>query len=129
MDRNEYMRKWNKENKDKKKVNDRRYYLKHKQELIEKNTIWAEQNHEKVLEYKKTYRKKNPHTVRFKNDIIWIKGRNPRVGKCSLCDRTTKSNEIKITHLHHIIYDVSNPLAHTIELCVSCHRKQHTKFR
>ena len=43
---------------------------------------------------------------------------NPRTGFCSNCGRVGK------THLHHDQYDEANPLAHTVELCMSCHMKE-----
>ena len=39
----------------------------------------------------------------------------PRTGKCSACGKIGK------THLHHEKYDPKDPLAHTVELCISCH--------
>ena len=39
----------------------------------------------------------------------------PRTGKCSRCGKKGK------THLHHERYDPKKPVAHTVELCASCH--------
>jgi len=44
----------------------------------------------------------------------------PRTGTCLMC-RATKGIDCKKTTLHHTKYDVTNPLAHTVELCASCH--------
>lgn len=41
-----------------------------------------------------------------------------RTGICSQC------NFVGRTDLHHTEYDESNPLAHTVELCRSCHLKE-----
>jgi hypothetical protein len=40
---------------------------------------------------------------------------NPRKGVCELCHR------IGYTHIHHTEYDEKDLLAHTVELCPSCH--------
>jgi hypothetical protein len=42
----------------------------------------------------------------------------PRKGICERCGVTNKR-----TNLHHEEYDDNNPLAHTVELCASCHMK------
>lgn len=54
---------------------------------------------------------------------------NPRTGICSNCKRSIHTGEIKVTNLHHDEYDESNPLAHTRELCVRCHRQLHAQLR
>lgn len=33
--------------------------------------------------------------------------------------------ELGKTHLHHTKYDANNPLANTVELCISCHTTLH----
>ena len=52
---------------------------------------------------------------------------NPRKGICSNCGRSISKGEVKTTHMHHLKYDLNDPLAHTVELCASCHRKDHLK--
>lgn len=59
----------------------------------------------------------NPKRMWFKNKSISLK-ENPRTGVCSLCRYQGK------THMHHTQYDKSDPLKHTIELCISCHGKE-----
>ena len=45
----------------------------------------------------------------------------PRNAICSICNKVDEH-----THLHHTQYDDSDPLAHTIEVCASCHRNLHS---
>jgi hypothetical protein len=49
---------------------------------------------------------------------------NPRTGFCSKCGRVDLQ-----THLHHEQYDLGNPLAHTVELCCSCHMKRTRELK
>ena len=59
---------------------------------------------------------------------LYFKGRHLllktilRKGLCSKCGKNGK------THLHHEEYDDSNPLAHTIELCASCHMNESIRL-
>jgi hypothetical protein len=66
-------------------------------------------------------RKRNQTRMLFKDKVIHI-GKNPRTGVCSLCGIKTK------TSMHHLIYDETNPLKHTIEICNSCHMKESMKI-
>ena len=88
----------------------------------------------------KRYRQNNPEKVktadrRKQERILYFKGREirlkypPRRGICSKCGRSVVKGEIKKTNIHHEKYDENNPLAHTIELCVSCHVQVHKKLR
>lgn len=56
--------------------------------------------------------------ITFKNKRVYITF-NPRTGICTNCGKQGKTN------MHHEKYDENNPLNHTIELCVSCHKKHH----
>jgi len=118
-----YMREWTKKNSDKKKANDRRFYQKNANKIIKRNKIWAENNPEKVKGYKEKYDSEHQR-IRFKNRRPVIPAET-RKGVCSKCGKSIKKGEIKVTNLHHKKYDESDPLAHTIELCVSCHTKLH----
>jgi hypothetical protein len=55
--------------------------------------------------------------LKFKGKRLLF-GSKLRSGICSECGKTT------VTALHHTQYDETNPLAHTIELCRSCHLKE-----
>jgi hypothetical protein len=55
--------------------------------------------------------------IQFKDQQISLKF-NPKTGFCSNCGRVGK------THLHHEQYNTAKPLAHTVELCMSCHMKR-----
>lgn len=82
--------------------------------------------------YRKQFPSHNPNhperiskrSLNFKKRRI-ILAENPRKGTCIKCgakDRTTV--------MHHLEYDEKDPLAHTIEVCQSCHNKLHNvKFR
>lgn len=56
-------------------------------------------------------------TINFKGKTIYYK-QNPRKGVCTECGKTG------YTHLHHDQYHESDILAHTRELCPSCHAKE-----
>jgi len=73
--------------------------------------------------HKDLIRKLSKRRMRFLGPQITI---DPvRIGVCSFCGRSTEKREIKQTQLHHTKYDLSDPLKHTIELCVRCHRREH----
>jgi len=86
----------------------KRYYQEHKDYFTKYNK-----------EYNKDKRKKqNSKRLYFKNRQMTI-NENPRINLCSLCRNQG------LTHIHHLKYDDSEPLKYTIELCPSCHAKQH----
>ena len=118
--RSEYMKEWARKNPEKKKVNDQRTYQKHRQERILTSKRWAVRNVEKIRQYKKRW-------IRFKDKRIQLEY-NPRIGICSYCHKTIESGKIKRTNMHHFEYEEIDVLAHTIELCVSCHHKIHTNI-
>jgi hypothetical protein len=63
---------------------------------------------------------------------------NPRKGICQKCHRKVGDDYVncfcqiaivKETHIHHIgEYNPNDPLKDTIELCASCHRKEHWRL-
>jgi hypothetical protein len=61
--------------------------------------------------------------INFKGRFKYIK-KILRIGQCSRCHRKIGEG-IKRTSLHHTKYDESDPRAHTVELCNSCHRYLH----
>ena len=63
---------------------------------------------------------KNPRMIRFRGPQIVV-DRIARNGICVNCGREG------YTHIHHKQYDDNDPLAHTIELCPSCHVKEGWK--
>jgi hypothetical protein len=65
----------------------------------------------------------NGRHMRFKNKPITLE-MNPRIGICNWC-RAVTPFDCGFTVLHHEKYDDSNPLAHTIEICQSCHSRFH----
>ena len=103
---------------------------------------WRERNPEymkkwikKNPEYMKEWCKKNPNywADKLKNQFMF-KGKsiypdkNPRLNVCSECGKTYPEDLTRQTDIHHVIYDVNNPLSFTIELCQSCHMKLHWKI-
>jgi len=44
-----------------------------------------------------------------------------RTGICYFCKRSDKKKEVSRTILHHLVYDDSDPLKWTVEVCPSCH--------
>jgi hypothetical protein len=58
--------------------------------------------------------------IRFKGQQLLLKI-NPHKGVCKRCGRQG------LTHLHHQSYDDNDILAHTEELCPSCHAKETWK--
>ncbi len=64
-----------------------------------------------------THAKHNKMRIHYKGRDICLSF-NPRKGICSKCNKVGK------TQLHHEEYDDNDVLAHTVELCVSCHSKR-----
>lgn len=62
-----------------------------------------------------------PRQILFKDRII-ILDQKVRTGICKLCGYTGKTN------MHHIQYHDDDPLKDTIEVCASCHMKEHWKL-
>lgn len=52
---------------------------------------------------------------------IYLK-EDPKKGVCVVCGAIRGQDKCKITHMHHDKY-TEDPLAHTRELCASCHGK------
>ena len=63
--------------------------------------------------------------VGFKGKTIALH-HNPRTGVCKICGRM-KGKNLQTTHMHHFEYHEDDPLRATIEVCVSCHKKLHSK--
>jgi len=73
----------------------------------------------------------------FKGKAILLKHTAKR-GICSICNKgigdeyinkEKKRAKIRRTSMHHVEYIDDNPLAYTIELCNSCHTKEHWKLK
>ena len=79
---------------------------------------WRKRNPEMVIEQQKKFR---PRTLNYRGRRILFT-RPIRSGICSYCGKYRGHNG---TAMHHERYDDDDPLAHTIELCRSCHRKHH----
>jgi len=121
--------------------------MKSKPQKLEYMKGYYKQNREKRLEYQNQFRKNNPNKMKdwyeknpqkipfYRHRLLNFKGKqitlenSPRIGVCSNCGRSVESGVIKRTQIHHLKYDDNNPLDHTIELCVRCHRQEHAKLR
>lgn len=93
---------------------------------------------ERISKYQKQYTNTRLKYTPTGQTINFGISRPIRVGHCSVCnknigdpyvDHNGKTKHIKKTVLHHIEYNDSNPLDNVIELCVSCHNRQHLKDR
>ena len=67
-------------------------------------------------------RKYNQRKLNYRG-TTYVFDRNIRTGNCSSCYRSVQKKQIRNTSLHHSRYDNSNVLAHTREVCTSCHMK------
>ena len=81
---------------------------------------WIDKNKERHIESRKRRITLKQENGNFKRIFLT---ENPRKGICSEC------GEAGETHIHHDQYDSDNPLAHTRELCKSCHTKFHNAER
>jgi hypothetical protein len=74
----------------------------------------------------------NPKRLAFKGKQVFV-DEAPRKGICSLCGvrvgqfHPVTGHYCKQTQMHHLQYDPENPLAHTIEVCVPCHKQEHRR--
>ena len=107
---NERCRVWRKENKEHMKT----YYQ-----------GWKTANQEHLKQYEEERRK---HVCYFKNKILRLEEVS-RTNICYLCGKSYPKDLDAQTSLHHILYDESDPVANTIELCNVCHGKLHGKLK
>lgn len=70
----------------------------------------------------------NPKRISFKGRDRMIKI-NPRTGYCSNCSNNVYDKSCKRTAIHHIKYHDHDILKDIIELCISCHMKEHARLR
>jgi hypothetical protein len=105
--RNEGVRQWRIKYPERKKRIDKEYYEKNKDILVPKRKEYYQNNKDMWQ-----------NGLWFMDKWVPL-GFNPRKGICSLCDYHG------LTHIHHNIYDLTDPLAFTIELCNPCHRREH----
>ncbi len=93
-------------------------------ERKERMKQWRIENAEKIRQQtKKRHLINHPRRIQFKDKRIQIK-EDPRIGICQLCG-AVRGMDCKVTHIHHLQYHDDDPLEDTIEVCVSCHRRQH----
>ena len=76
----------------------------------------------KIEEKKRLYTAYHQRQIYFKTKSIAI-DYIPKIGVCNWC-RAVYPFDTKLTHIHHESYHEDDPMKDTIELCVSCHRKE-----
>ena len=141
----EAQRSWYQKNKERLKAKANEYYYANYEKATKLHRIWRENNQEykqkmdkiyrenhkeQAKQYRQQYQIKNAELlkekdkkrIRFKDKHPRL-DHNPRTGKCFKCEKEG------MTHMHHLQYDENNPIAHTIELCPSCHTKTHHEMR
>ena len=107
----------------------------------EKRSLYGRENHCKKcrnnqyrdpLKYRvprdKAHKKWNLKRIMFLGKHIRFK-ENPRTNTCTECGRSYPEELKQQTVMHHEKYDPRNPLAHTVELCHSCHTTLHNRER
>jgi len=85
---------------------------------------WIENNPDKWAAIKK---KSRSNRIRFRGKEVRF-DEAPRTNKCSNCGKVYPDELDRRTCLHHLKYDLDDPLAHTIELCTECHARLHRKM-
>ena len=106
--RYETLKKWRQENPAKLRLQRQKYWINNFEKLTRKR---AEDNKKRI---------------KYKGKTTWI-GKIIRTGMCSNCYRSVEKGEINQTQMHHLKYDDNHIEQYTIELCVRCHRKIHSK--
>jgi len=91
--------------------NDKDYYKKNREGKLLYQKDYARTHQVEIQAYK-------AKRIKFKDKRIFLET-NPRIGVCSWCRKKGRTN------IHHLQYDENNPLAHTVEICPSCHIKEH----
>ncbi|HDY86530.1 MAG TPA: hypothetical protein ENH82_00260 [bacterium] len=99
--------------------------------LFDKNEYQRRYNKEhpevrlEFLETNPDYQKKvNQRRIKFKGNHVLLKENN-KIGVCSKCEKSVSNDDIPYTVWHHLKYDDERPEDHVVELCMSCHRKEH----
>jgi len=108
---------WRKNNPDKESKIKKRYANNHPEVIRNASSKYKTKNPDYVKRWNDFT---NVRKIKFKNQSILLK-ENPRIGVCNYCRKSIGNGDIERTHMHHEQYDSENPLAHTIELCASCH--------
>ncbi len=66
---------------------------------------------------------------------LWFKDKRvklkytPKTGYCSLCSNNIFDKSCRRTSMHHLFYITIMPWFGTVEVCNSCHRKEHYKIK
>jgi hypothetical protein len=86
--------KFNKLNPEKSKEYRKRYYEKHKEEILAKKREYERQNKEKMIEFRKSYYLKNKETINAKNKE-YVKNNRKKVSDRTLARRKEVAEELK----------------------------------
>lgn len=89
------------------------------------HNCWSRYIHSPI-QNKITNPKWQPRRMQFKGKRLHLQF-CPRIGVCNFC-RAVVPFDCKRTHLHHEQYDDSDPMKHTIEICISCHAKESIRL-
>jgi hypothetical protein len=142
MDIKEYQKQYRLKNKDKLRASNKEYYFNNKERIKPIQKKYRDANKDKIRERDKKYRLKNKDRIRkykIKNrdrdretKNIWSQSHQLTfLGKRITLDNIERTLSCMCcrfqgkTDLHHLKYDLSNPLKYTVELCDSCHVMWH----
>ena len=142
MDKKEYYKKWRLANRDKINTSNKEYYIENKEKIKERQKEYRDVNKDKIRERDKKYRLKNKDRIRkykIKNrdrdrerKNVWSQSHQLTfLGKRITLDNIERTLSCICcrfqgsTDLHHLKYDLNNPLKYTVELCDSCHMLWH----
>jgi hypothetical protein len=116
MDKKEYHKQYYLDNKEKIKERGKKYYYDNKEKCKTVRKKYRDENKEKVRKWVKEWRQ-NHHLVFLGKQITLD---NIERTLLCICCRFQGS-----TDLHHLKYDLNDPLKYTVELCGSCHALWH----
>ena len=123
----EYYKKWKKANRDRLREYKKQYQVENKEKIKEYMKKYSLENKERLKQYRVKNKEKisNDHKIWSQNHRLTFLDKRitvdfiERTFSC-MCCRFQGS-----TNLHHIKYDLNDPLKYTVELCDSCHILWH----
>lgn len=142
MDKKEYQKQYRLKNKDRRreymKKYRKQYYLTNKEKILKQKKQYGLdnkerikqyylKNQEKLKEYSKQYYIENQETIKEKKKVWNQNHQMYFLGKPIYLDKIEKTFSCMCcrfqgkTNLHHMKYDLNDPLKYTIELCDGCH--------
>jgi len=127
------------------KINQNKYYLKNKKEILKKQKLYKKNNPDKTLEIQRRYRENNYKEIRERNQQRYDKKRqyinDYKLTKgCSICGYNKcafvldfhhdkgKNYEIpRMANSHNSMERLKEEIKNCIVLCANCHRELHDK--